>query len=93
MTEQTEIWFRRVTIVVAGGDLGAAFAMALGSAEGLASMGYTTRRDGGVQISALAKGEDVGARARWVRRCRQEGLTVAKAPWEKGKEDAANDSD
>lgn len=74
---------RRLTIVVRGGDVGAAFAMALGVAEGIASLGYWTRRDGCVEVTGLTTAEDKGARKRWVARCKREGLAIVPAPWER----------
>lgn len=74
---------RKVTIVVEGGDIGAAFAIALGAAERIAGLGYTHRRDGTVQVTGIVEEKDSGARDRWAKRCRAEGLSVARAPWEK----------
>jgi hypothetical protein len=72
---------KRVTIVVEGGDVGAALAKGFAKAEGIASTTYVHRRDGSVQVSGQT--DDGGARGRWVKRCRRAGLTVARAPWEK----------
>ena len=76
---------RRVTIVVEGGDVGAAFAIALGADEGVAHLGFSYRREG-VQVSGLVLDDDTGARDRWAKRCRREGLAVVPAPWERKKE-------
>lgn len=75
---------RRVVIVIEGGDLGAKLALALAVKERLAPLDYVHRRDKTVQCAALASADDKGARNRWVRACRRMGLTVARAPWEKG---------
>ena len=74
---------RRCTLVIYGGDLGAKLALAFAKLERLAPLNYAHRKDGSVQVFAMASMDDTGARNRWARRCRREGLTVAKAPWEK----------
>jgi hypothetical protein len=74
---------RRVTIVLEGGDLGAKLAIAFGIDEGIATMGYVHRRDNCVQVTGLTTDKD--GRRKWVRRCRREGLTVKRAPWERGR--------
>lgn len=73
---------RKVTIVVEGGDLGGALAKALGATVGIAGMGHVARRDGSVEVYGLAEGGDETARERWVKRCRDTGLAVRRAPWE-----------
>lgn len=83
------VGLRRVTLVLEGGDIGAKFALALAVAEGLAAVSYVHRRDGTVQVYAMTTANDGGARDRWAKRCRLEGLTVARAPWETKKERTA----
>jgi hypothetical protein len=72
------------TLVIEGGQLGAAIAVALAWTRcGLSEPGWYARRDGRVQVYAYAPAEDKGARSRWVKACRDTGLTVAPAPWER----------
>lgn len=81
---------RRVTLVIEGGDLGAAIARAVGVKQGLAWIGYAHRRGGSVQCTAIVHAEDKSARARWVKACKQAGLTVEPAPWEQRAKEQAH---
>ena len=68
---------RRIVIVVEGGDLGAALALAVAHKQGIADVSVMTRRDGSRQIVALAHASE--ARARWVKECRRLGQKVKRA--------------
>lgn len=74
---------RKHTLVIEGGDIGAAIATALAILKcGLSDPGWHHRRGGDVQVYAYAPESDKGARGRWVKACKDTGLTVAPAPWE-----------
>lgn len=70
----------RHTVVIEGGDIGAAIALALGMRLGVSDIRWHMRRDGGMQLSGTG---DAGARSRWVGAMRATGLVVKKAPWER----------
>lgn len=74
---------RKHTLVIEGGQLGAALAVAVGRKAGLRDVSYTIRRDGNAQVFGRAPEDDKGARGRWVHDCKRLGLTVAPAPWER----------
>jgi hypothetical protein len=74
---------RRHTLVIEGGQLGAALAVAIAKNAGLADTGWFIRRDGRAQVQAHAPEDDRGARNRWAAKCREVGLSVAPAPWER----------
>jgi hypothetical protein len=77
---------RRVTVVIEGGNVGAAIALALAMRVGVADVEWFQRRDGNVQMSGVAN--DAKARGRWVSAMRDCGMVVAPAPWERGGHDA-----
>jgi hypothetical protein len=73
---------RRVTVVIGGGDLGAAIARACALEAGIAWLGYVHRRGATVQCYALTSTDDTTARPRWAAACKAIGLSVVPAPWE-----------